>query len=399
MPLPDNHPLMELARNVAANPDLWAQTVAMVRKEEFLQNLANSGQLLQIAFALFDASPLGPKPYGFLAGALAFEMADEFQDPQSSGNAGHRALAEPFNLDHLSLEVRCSICTRLLSRNTLGGDPLQRAELCFDRARSRFYLGDFNGCLSDCDHLAIILSEPLNRTVRRRASKLASKTAHSLYQHWLAMSLEMQREKASQGMFLATRDDLMNFERLGEKARKLFEIYFKLDGTDATPHAEYADLTTDRPELCVKHIEEALRLDQREPLANYMIGGIRREEGKLEEALVHFQRAVDGAPNDPWHHSELARTCFQLWRRKQTDRTLLDRAIIGYETAIRLQPENNDWLFDLVVVLSEGGKNKQALEYASQYLERDSSPARARQIAQALQKGRNYGRRRNSQPQ
>jgi tetratricopeptide (TPR) repeat protein len=104
-----------------------------------------------------------------------------------------------------------------------------------------------------------------------------------------------------------------------------------------------------------------------------MMGQCRRSEGDLGSALMHFQRAVDRAASDPWHQSDLAKTCFQAWRKEPDDRSLLLRAIEAFERAVKLQPQNNDWLFNLILVLHEAGDSKKAQPYARTYLDRDSS--------------------------
>ncbi len=204
--------------------------------------------------------------------------------------------------------------------------------------------------------------------------------ANALYHQWLDISLQMQSEKSEMGMIVRPRVFLEQFEQLGKEARKQYEVFFKMGGQDATAFAQYADLSTETSDVCRDYILRALQLNPREPLANYMMGQMRLSEGDYQQAISHFQTAAEEAPTDPIYQNELGKTCFLMWRRENTDAKLLDCAIRAYEQAVRLQPQNNDWLFSAIVVLMEGGMIEKARQLGHEYLRRDPGSVDAQWI-------------------
>ncbi len=73
-PLDDAHPLLALARRVAADPSAWDRAAAEVRAPAFLERLRREGAWDPVIDALAGARMLAAPPLGFLAAALAFEM-------------------------------------------------------------------------------------------------------------------------------------------------------------------------------------------------------------------------------------------------------------------------------------------------------------------------------------
>ncbi len=174
MPLPDDHSLVRLARQVSAQPGALPAAISLVRGEDFQRALVDAGEFLPVASALFAAGPLAEPPIGLLVGLLAFEMADTSQDASQAGITGRRALQEPVSTDELSMVVRRDLCTRLLSRNTTGEDDIQRAELYLHRARCLGSLREFEQAAADCSTAIATFQQLFSEGKRDVVNKLAT---------------------------------------------------------------------------------------------------------------------------------------------------------------------------------------------------------------------------------
>ncbi|MDZ4158167.1 MAG: tetratricopeptide repeat protein, partial [Anaerolineaceae bacterium] len=113
-----------------------------------------------------------------------------------------------------------------------------------------------------------------------------------------------------------------------------------------------------------------------------------------EEALVHFQRAVEAAPDDPLPHEKIARIYEHLGRVPDAiDKSIasaelhlkthnIKKAIENWQHAVSLQPENLDLRARLATVYQRMGRKDDAI---AEYLVCASLLQHSGEIAKAMQ--------------
>ncbi len=148
--LSDDHPLLRKAIEAVEAPSIWERIVGEVGQESFMRELGP--RFLEITRSLSDAQPIAPPPYGFLAGALAFEMARNFSisdRARNIANTGLRILEEPLSDNPLSLSVRIQVATRVLTEGSFQGHLIRKAEAYIHRGRAHLDLGEMKQAKSD----------------------------------------------------------------------------------------------------------------------------------------------------------------------------------------------------------------------------------------------------------
>ena len=118
------------------------------------------------------------------------------------------------------------------------------------------------------------------------------------------------------------------------------------------------------------HYDAALKIEPNYDNAHYNLGNIYMRQGNNEEAIKHFQEAVRLTPKYFPAHNNLG-----VLFEKQTK---YQEAIAHYRQAFLLKPNNPGINFNLGVALSRSGKLKEAIEYLrmSVYLNPNDEQAR-----------------------
>jgi tetratricopeptide (TPR) repeat protein len=118
------------------------------------------------------------------------------------------------------------------------------------------------------------------------------------------------------------------------------------------------------------HYDAALKIKPNDDNAHYNLGNIYMRQGNNEEAIKHFQAAVRLNPTYFPAHNNLG-----VLFEKQTKN---HEAIEHYRQAFLLEPNNPGINFNLGVALARSGKLKEAIEYLrmSVYLNPNDEQAR-----------------------
>jgi tetratricopeptide (TPR) repeat protein len=134
-----------------------------------------------------------------------------------------------------------------------------------------------------------------------------------------------------------------------------------------TPSAsEHVDLGVDdveqgRLDEAVAHFEEAIRLDADHADAHFNLGAAYYQQGKLDEAIAALQAAVELEPDDA-----------QAYRNLGTiygDQGQAEKAAAAYEKAIELDPDYGEAHGDLAGIYTKLGGLSEAVAAAEQAIE------------------------------
>src|SRR6266480_5783158 len=128
----------------------------------------------------------------------------------------------------------------------------------------------------------------------------------------------------------------------------------------------------------------AIGIDPRSPVAEYNWGTTLAQQGKLAEAIEHYQAALRLQPDHAAAHGHMGNALAQEGK--------LAEAIEHYQTALRLQPDYADAHNNWGAALAQQGKLAEAIEHYQTALQirRDHAEARANllQAQRALEMGK-----------
>jgi CHAT domain-containing protein/tetratricopeptide (TPR) repeat protein len=153
MSLSNDHPLLEIAREIEARPDAWKGAVVKVRDPKLIVLCLVKDGFFELYRCLKDGAELAPPPVGFLAGILALEMvlASTFltERPRLLQRISHQLAAENTGLD---------------TRTVRFGFPMDMAWLIGERAFNDYLgyydqYGSANPYAEACIHLCTRLLE------------------------------------------------------------------------------------------------------------------------------------------------------------------------------------------------------------------------------------------------
>ena len=119
----------------------------------------------------------------------------------------------------------------------------------------------------------------------------------------------------------------------------------------------------------IAHYQQALEIDPGCAEAHHNLGGALREQGKLGEAIAHYRQALEIDPKHAQSHYNLGSALEAAGRT--------DEAITHYQEALRLKPDYADVHNNLGSVLLAAGKTGQALEHYEQALRLEPDSAKA----------------------
>jgi Flp pilus assembly protein TadD len=110
-------------------------------------------------------------------------------------------------------------------------------------------------------------------------------------------------------------------------------------------------------------------------------------EDRLDEALIHFQKAIDLNPGDPQAHAE-AYSCFADVLKKQGK---IEQAIINYNNALQIKPDHAKTCNNLGNICFDRGQLDEALEYYHKAVDSDANDAdMLSNLGMALQRKKDY---------
>src|SRR5581483_6377466 len=122
-----------------------------------------------------------------------------------------------------------------------------------------------------------------------------------------------------------------------------------------------------------------LDLNPQDPLAHYNYGLASLLSGKLDQAIAHFESAVQLAPADPYTHYYLGRA--RLLRKEYA------AAVAELQSAVKLNPADARAYNALGVALAANGKPDAAKDALEKALELDPSSPLFRKNTQCLREG------------
>ena len=111
----------------------------------------------------------------------------------------------------------------------------------------------------------------------------------------------------------------------------------------------------------ISHFQRALEIEPGFAKAHYNLAGILRDRGQVDEAAVHFQRALEIQPEYSMAHYNLG----EIFRQKGR----LDEAIVHFRRAVQIRPEYADAHNGLGVTLLRKGQKDEAIVHLQQALE------------------------------
>lgn len=109
--------------------------------------------------------------------------------------------------------------------------------------------------------------------------------------------------------------------------------------------------------------------DDQSFLVHYNLGNMLLERGRVDEAVRHFEKALDIAPNDSRPHHNLG---VILDGRGQTD-----EALAHYQAAVRIDPRDSRAQINLGIALQRSGETTQAMSHYQLALRFDPTNALA----------------------
>jgi len=110
----------------------------------------------------------------------------------------------------------------------------------------------------------------------------------------------------------------------------------------------------------VEHYEEALSIQPNSAEVHYNFGVALKQMGKIEEAIVQYEQALRLKPDYPEAHNNLA---LALWQGGQ-----VQEAIAHWELALQIQPDSAEAHYNLAVALRQQGKTEDAIGHFEQAL-------------------------------
>lgn len=111
------------------------------------------------------------------------------------------------------------------------------------------------------------------------------------------------------------------------------------------------------------HFNQAIRIRDYYVKAHYNLGVTLAKQGKLNEAIEQYAKAIEVDPDDADTHYNLGNA---LERRGQ-----VDEAIVQFEHAVRLNPDHADAHYNLGNALNEQGRFDEAIDQFTQVIRID----------------------------
>ena len=111
------------------------------------------------------------------------------------------------------------------------------------------------------------------------------------------------------------------------------------------------------------HFNQAIRIRDYYVKAHYNLGVTLAKQGKLNEAIEQYAKAIEVDPDDPDAHYNLGNA---LERRGQ-----VDEAIVQFEHAVRLHPDHADAHYNLGNVFNEQGRLDEAIDQFAEVIRID----------------------------
>jgi len=114
-----------------------------------------------------------------------------------------------------------------------------------------------------------------------------------------------------------------------------------------------------------------LQITKNNDLAHYNLGMALKNQGKMEEALNEFRKAISIKPSSADAHNNLG-IILEMHFKKY------DEAIYHYRQALQNAPNNSGTHFNFGIALAKKGEIKEAIEHFRQaiYLKPDYEDAR-----------------------
>ena len=116
-----------------------------------------------------------------------------------------------------------------------------------------------------------------------------------------------------------------------------------------------------KPDEAILHFREALRIDPEYYLAHNSLGYCLEAQGNLKAALMHYQKALQINPEYDLAHNNLGTLLARQGRA--------DEATAHYRKALQIDPENADVYHNLGVLLARQAKHDEAMVYYRQALQ------------------------------
>ncbi|MHC4640012.1 MAG: tetratricopeptide repeat protein [Planctomycetota bacterium] len=145
--------------------------------------------------------------------------------------------------------------------------------------------------------------------------------------------------------------------------KALFEHALNVTGDNFVMSNNYANILKNKEQLeeAIEHFDKALQLRPNSPEVHNNLGNALGQLEKIDEAVKHYKMALKLRPNFAEAHYNLAVLLARLGKT--------DEAIASYREALRYRPKDVDTLSNLGFALARKGEFNEAIEYYKKALE------------------------------
>ena len=149
-----------------------------------------------------------------------------------------------------------------------------------------------------------------------------------------------------------TSAEVGEFDEMIEEARTLLEL-----DESARTHTVLGRALSEKGESeeAVEHFERALEIDPQYAYAHNNLGYELAQKGKTDEALSHYYAALESEPDLTLAHNNLGNLLLDLGRYEE--------AVSHFEHALRVHPYDEHAEYNLARALAEQGKFEQAIAH------------------------------------
>jgi len=116
-----------------------------------------------------------------------------------------------------------------------------------------------------------------------------------------------------------------------------------------------------RADEAITHYQKAVQINPKNVEAHYNLGNVLIKEGSVDEAIVHFQKALQISPHFAEAHYNFGNVLFHKGR--------VDEAITHFQTALQIRPDNAEAHYNFGNVLIKAGRVDEAIVQYQQALQ------------------------------
>lgn len=185
--------------------------------------------------------------------------------------------------------------------------------------------------------------------------------ARCYYRAWLAVNIAF--EDGPKSFYrIHHGDEMQAIFDLSKRAIREYELVLRVKPDLADAHAELGDLYGIKdPKKAIQHWRTALQLDPGCALANWCLGNLDMNEGRLEEAIAKYRKAIQRDNTKHRYWIDLGLAYYKNGNALQS--------ISAFKKAIELKPDYADALFNLGTAYLDIGKKVEAMDAFRKFLQ------------------------------